>query len=99
MDAFVLNQTLFANTMQTNPSRVEIGIDLKPGFSGNIGGYEQGDMIRLDVVIAECEPNISGLQSLFSWGGNTNLADAIKNTLQNMKPQNRVIYSYFIKNI
>lgn len=98
MDAFVLNQTLFANTMQTNPSRVEIGIDLKPGFSGNIGGYEQGDMIRLDVVIAECEPNISGLQSLFSWGGNTNLADAIKNTLQNMKPQNRVIYSYFIKN-
>jgi hypothetical protein len=83
MDAFVLNQTLFANTMQTNPSRVEIGIDLKPGFSGNIGGYEQGDMIRLDVVIAECEPNISGLQSLFSWGGNTNLADAIKN-LRNM---------------
>lgn len=100
MDAFVLNQTLFANTMQTDPSKVEIGIDLAPGFSGNIvGGFQLGDMIRLDVVIAECEPNISGLSSLFSWSGNSNLADAIKNTLQNMKPKNRVIYSYFIKTI
>ena len=99
MDAFVLNQTLFENTMHTDPCRVEIGIDLKPGFSGNIGGYSSGDMIRLDVVIAECEPNDSRLSSLFSWGDNSNLADAIKNTLQNMKPENRVIYSYFIKTI
>lgn len=97
MDMFVLNQTLFSNTMTTDPSKVEIGIDLKPGFSGNVGGYTPGDMIRLDVVIAECEPNISELSTLFSWGGNSNLADAIKNTLQNMKPDNRVIYSYFIK--
>ncbi len=100
MDAFVLNQTLFANTLRTNPSKVEIGIDFKPGFNGDIvGGFQQGDMIRLDVVIAKCEPNISELSSLFSWGGNSNLADAIKNTLQNMKPENRVIYSYFIKTI
>ena len=99
MDAFVLNQTLFANTLQTDPSKVEIGIDFKPGFSGSIGGYQPGDMIRLDIVIAECEPNISALSSLFSWQGNSNLADAIKNTLQNLKPENRVIYSYFIKTI
>ena len=97
MDAFVLNQTLFANTLQADPSKVEIGIDFKPGFSGSIGGYQPGDMIRLDVVIAKCEPNISGLSLLFSWEGNSNLTDAIKNTLQNMKPENRVIYSYFIK--
>lgn len=97
MDMFVLNQTLFDNTKQTDPANVEIGIDLKPGFSGSISGYTQGDMIRLDVIIAECEPNISQLPSLFSWGGNSNLADAVKNTLQNMKPKNRVIYSYFIK--
>lgn len=97
MDAFELNQTLFDNTMRTDPSKVEIGIDLKSGFSGTIGGYTQGDMIRLDVIIAECDPNISLLPSLFSWNGNSNLADAIKNTLQNMKPEKRVIYSYFIK--
>jgi hypothetical protein len=99
MGAFELNQTLFENTMRSNPSKVEIGIDLMPGFSGNIGGYTQGDMIRIDVIIAECEPNISQLPTLFSWNGNSNLADAIKNTLQNMKPVNRVIYSYFIKTI
>ena len=99
MDVFVLNQTLFTNTKQTDPSHVEIGIDFKPGFSGIIGGYNQGDMLRLDVVIAECEPNVSELSSLFSWSGNSSLADAIKNTLQNMKPENRVIYSYFIKTI
>ena len=99
MDVFVLNQTLFTNTRQTDPSHVEIGIDLKPGFNGIIGGYNQGNMLRLDVVIAECEPNVSELSSLFSWSGNSSLADAIKNTLQNMKPENRVIYSYFIKTI
>lgn len=99
LGAFVINQELFTNTKATDLSKVEIGIDLKPGFSGNIGSYTQGDMIRLDVVIAECEPNISGLPSLFSWVDNSNLADAIKNTLQNMKPENRVIYSYFIKTI
>lgn len=99
MDMFELNQTLFANTLNTAPSNVEIGIDLKPSFSGNIGGYAPGDMIRLDVVISKCEPNISELSTLFSWGGNSNLADAIKNTLQNMKPENRVIYSYFIKTL
>ena len=99
MDMFELNQTLFANTLNTDPSNVEIGIDLKHSFSGNIGGYAPGDMIRLDVVISKCEPNISELSTLFSWGGNSNLADAIKNTLQNMKPENRVIYSYFIKTL
>lgn len=99
MNVFVLNQTLFENTKKTDPKNVEIGIDLEPGFSGNIGGYNPGDMIRIDLVIAECEPNISGLSSLFSWSDNSNLADAIKNTLQNMKPKNRVIYSYFVKTI
>lgn len=99
MDMFVLNQTLFSNTRNTDASNVEIGINLKPSFSGNIGGYNPGDMIRLDIVIAECEPNISELQTLFSWAGNSSLADAIKNTLQNMKPEKRVIYSYFIKTI
>ncbi len=99
MDVFVLNQALFENTKKTDPSHVEIGIDLKPGFNGNIGGYNPGDMIRIDLVISDCEPNISGLSSLFSWGSNSNLADAIKNTLQNMKPKNRVIYSYFVKTI
>lgn len=99
LDAFELNQTLFENTRSTDPGNVEIGIDLKSGFSGNIGGYTQGDMIRLDVIIADCEPNLSMLPSLFSWSGNSNLADAIKNALQNMKPLNRVVYSYFIKTI
>lgn len=99
MDTFEMNQTLFANTMRTDPSKVEIGIDLKTGFGGTICGYNQGDMIRLDIVIAKCEPNTSRLSSLFSWDGNSNLADAIKNTLQNMKPENRVIYSYFIKTL
>ncbi len=99
MDMFVVNQTLFENTHASDPSKVEIGIDFKPGFSGNVGGFNQGDLIRLDLVVAECEANISELPSLFSWGGNSNLADAIKNTLQNMKPNNRVIYSYFIKTI
>ena len=99
LDAFELNQALFGNTRKTDAANAEIGIDLKPGFSGNIQGYTPGDVLRLDVVITECEPNTSRLTTLFAWGGNSNLADAIKNTLQNMRPQNRVIYSYFIKTL
>lgn len=99
LDVFELNETLFENTKKTDPSKVEIAVDLKSGFSGIIGGYTPGDMIRLDIVIDDCEPNTEKLETLFSWDGNTSLSDAIKNTLQNLNPKNRVIYSYFIKTI
>jgi hypothetical protein len=99
LDVFELNKTLFENTKKIDPSKVEIAVDLKSSFSGVIGGYTPGDMIRLDIVIDDCEPNTEKLETLFSWDGNTSLADAIKNTLQNLNPKNRVIYSYFIKTL
>ena len=99
MDVFELDQLLFDNTKAKDPKKVEIGIKFKDGFSGTIAGYNPGDMIRLDVIMKECEPNIQRVEELFTWQGNTNLADAIKNTLQNMKPEKRVVYTYFIKTI
>lgn len=96
-DFLVLDQKLFNTTKTNNPSKVEIGIKFIDGASGQIQGYKPGDMIRLDIVIAQCEPNTNRLQELFSWSGNTNLKDAIVNTLQNLNPVGRVVYSYFIK--
>lgn len=97
LDLFELNQRLFENTMKKDPKRVEIGIDFKQGSSGVIPGYTSGDMLRLDIVIAQCQPNMEKLHELFSWQNNSNLEDAIRITLQQMNPIGRVVYSYFIK--
>jgi hypothetical protein len=96
-DMLVLNQTLFSNTFNSNPKQVELAIDFNPKFSGEIANYPAGDMIRIDIVVADCTPNYSNLDKLFSWGGNTNLSEAIRNTLQDLNLVGRPVYSYFVK--
>ncbi len=96
-DMLVLNQTLFSNTLKSSPKQVELAIDFNPKFSGEIANYPTGDMIRIDIVVADCMPNYSNLDKLFSWGGNTNLSEAIRNTLQDLNLVNRPVYSYFVK--
>lgn len=97
LDLLELDQVLFANTFANDPAKVEIGVKFCNGASGEIQGYTPGNMLRLDVVIAQCQPNTSRLNELFAWPGNTNLRDAIVNTLQNLNPVGRVVYSYFVK--
>ena len=76
---------------------MELAIDFNPKFSGEIANYPAGDMIRIDIVVADCTPNYSNLDKLFSWGGNTNLSEAIRNTLQDLNLVGRPVYSYFVK--
>ena len=98
-DLLILDQDLFAQSMaQSNGKKAEIGIIFSPQFKGNIIGGEQGDLLRIDVTIAESQPNLSArLDQLFSWGANNNLRDAIRNTLQELNPVGTVIYTYFAK--
>lgn len=100
-DMLVLDQDLFNKTMQqSGGKKVEIGIGFSPYFKGDIIGGDPSDLYRVDVVIAESQPNIGPrLDELFSWGANNNLRDAIRNTLQVLNPKGTVIYTYFVKTI
>lgn len=100
-DMLVLDQQLFDRSMaQTAGNKVEIGIGFSPNFKGAIIGGEANDLYRVDVVIAESQPNIgSRIDELFSWGANNNLRDAIRNTLLELNPKGTVIYTYFVKAI
>lgn len=100
-DMLTLDQNLFAQSMsQSKGKKAEIGIRFSPQFKGNIIGGEQGDLFRIDVVIADSQPNLSPrLNQLFSWGANYNLRDAIRNTLQELNPKGTVIYTYFAKTL
>lgn len=99
VDMFVLNRAIFDSTLKKNREEVELVIDFKPGFSGTVVGMESGDLLKIDIVIAGCEPNYQRLDTLFSWGNNNNLTAAVRNTLQALKPVNKVVYTYYLKSI
>mgnify|MGYP007043620234 FL=1 len=100
-DMLTIDQSLFAKSMtQSQGKKAEIGIVFAPQFKGDIIGGEQGDLFRIDVTIAESQPNLSPrIDKLFSWGANNSLRDAIRNTLQELNPRGTVIYTYFAKAI
>lgn len=98
-DLLVLDQDLFSQSMaQSGGKKAEIGIKFSPNFKGSLIGGEPNDLFRIDVTIAESQPNFSPrLDQLFSWGANNNLRDAIRNTLQELNPKGTIIYTYFAK--
>ena len=77
----------------------DISIDFRPHFSGIVANMPMDDLLRVDVIIAECEPRYDVLPTLFEWAGNRSLIEAVKNTLQDQNPVGRTIYTYYIKAI
>ena len=100
-DLLTIDQNLFQQSMaKSGGKKAEIGIVFSPNFKGDIIGGEPTDLYRVDVTIAESQPNLSPrLDQLFSWGANNNLRDAIRNTLQELNPRGTIIYTYFIKTL
>lgn len=98
-DMLVFDNELFQQTYKDNSAAVELGIKFVPGFNGEINGV--GDEIRLyrvDIVVSSAEMcDLSVIDTLFGWTGNDCLAASVKNTLQDMNPRGRVLYSYFIR--
>lgn len=90
-------EDMFVIDFKTKDATADIAIDFRPHFSGTVAGMPPTDLLRVDVVIAECEPRYDVLPALFEWTGNRSLVEAVKNTLQEQNPTGRVIYSYFIK--
>lgn len=101
-DVFVLNKLLFANTLSSNKKHVELGVSFDPKF--NIKNIKNPEgLIKVDILLSTATPNLSGVKmSKFQWLNakkvpNTALAESIKNTLQELKPNNKIVYSYYIK--
>lgn len=98
-DMLVFDNDLFKNTYAQDPASVELGVKFKPGFTGEILQLEGDDHIfRVDIIVQSasiCDQNT--LQELFDWPGNDCLFYSVKNALQDMNPQGRPIYSYFVR--
>ena len=101
-EVFALNQTLFKNTRNADNKKAELGVSFDPKFSiKNIRNPE--GLLRIDVVLKNVKPNLSNpVFEQFQWISadgiaNTALRESIVNTLQDLKPENKVVYSYYIK--
>ncbi|WP_344851664.1 hypothetical protein [Pedobacter jeongneungensis] len=101
-EVFTLNQTLFSNTRAANPKHAELGVAFDPKFSAaNIRNPD--GLIRVDILSNTATPNLQGAKmAKFEWINaknipNTALSESIKNTLQELKPVDKVVYSYYIK--
>jgi hypothetical protein len=101
-EVFTLNKTLFTNTKSNDNKNVEFGISFDPMFNlKNIPNPE--GLMRIDILLYSAEPNLTGSKlSKFQWKNtkgipNIALYESIKNTLQDLKPADKVVYSYYIK--
>ncbi|WP_406824601.1 hypothetical protein [Pedobacter sp. KACC 23697] len=101
-EVFTLNQTLFSNTRAANPKHAELGIAFDPKFS--VANIRNPDgLIKVDILTNTARPNLQGAKmAKFEWINakntpNTALSESIKNTLQELKPADKVVYSYYIK--
>ena len=92
-------------SLRDNPNRTEIAIDFSQYFSESTLDVQYGDLIRIDIMIANATPNLDKLSELFAWGPdkngqkNENLSEAIRNTLQesSISPVGQILFTYFVK--
>ncbi|WP_367867245.1 hypothetical protein [Pedobacter sp. WC2423] len=101
-EVFILNKTLFTNTRNQDHKNVEFGVSFDPKFNlKNIP--DPNGIIKVDIILNTAIPNlINAKLSKFQWVNakhvpNIALYESVKNTLQELKPANKVIYSYYIK--
>jgi hypothetical protein len=100
-EVFALDQQLFNNSKSSNPEKTEIGIVYHPNFAGTLPN--PGALLRVDIVVDNCEENFAKLPQLFSWESSTqpgktqnSLEESIRNTLESINPKGETIYTYFI---
>lgn len=96
---FRLNQPLFDNTSKTDKKKVELGIIFDPAFTPS----EADTLLRINIVLTDATPNVDNptLQK-FKWTNtkgieNAALYQSVLNTLQEQRPANKTIYTYYIK--
>lgn len=101
-EVFTLNKPLFTNTKTTDIKNAEFGVSFDPKFNlKNIQNPE--GLVKVDILLSTATPNLENAKlSKFQWVNakqvpNIALYESIKNTLQELKPAHKLIYSYYIK--
>lgn len=101
-EVFALNNSLFANTKKSDNKNVELGVSFDPKF--NVKNIKNPNgLVKVDIVLNTAIPNLTSAKlSKFQWINskhipNTALYESVRNTLQELKPANQIVYSYYIK--
>ena len=77
-----------------------VSIDFSPKFTGTLPSALQDEQtIAVDTVISKCQPDYSQINNLFFWGNNNSLEQSVRLTMQKFKPEGKVLYRYYIKNV
>lgn len=101
-DFFLLNEQLYKNTKSSDPAKTELGVSFDPKLKLKNLPCQDG-LVKVDIVLNSAKPNTDNPKlEKFKWSNakgvpNIALYESIKNTLQEVKPGNKVIYSYYIK--
>ena len=97
-DMLEFDNELFKQAYAMNPSEVELAIKFKKGFTGQILQGNPENLMRIDIIVKSASIcDLNKLAALFSWSGNDCLFMSVKNALQEMNPEGRPIYSYFVR--
>ena len=101
-EVFSLNSELFKNTKSSNLKKAELGIAFDPEFQLKHIPDLNG-LLKVDILLTNAEPHVENPKlAKFKWinakgSPNIGLYESVKNTLQELKPAHKVIYSYYIK--
>lgn len=101
-EVFALNKALFDNTKASGLKNVELGVIFHPGFDLKKIQNPEG-LMKVDLVLTSAEANLSNAKlAKFQWLNtrnkpNTALLESIKNTLAELAPASKTVYSYYIK--
>ncbi len=105
-EIFKLDNVLFENGLKANKDKCELAISFHPNFNGTQISSERENLIRIDIVIKDCEENFQNkiLDDHFVWPslfkkGETNISikKSILQALKSVNPKGTIIYTYYIK--
>lgn len=101
-DLFMLNKALFDNTSKTNRSKTEIGIAFSPEFKADKIPNPAG-LMKIVVSVRDAAVNTANpVLEKFKWINrngipNIGLYESVVSTLNELKPADKTIYTYYIK--
>lgn len=103
-EVFTYDENIFGSHLKKSPEKVEIITTFNKNYKlKNI--KNSAALLRVDIIIDDATFNIDNPQLKdFEWNSiinkgilNTSLYESIRNTLQEVSPKGKILYSYYIK--
>jgi hypothetical protein len=102
-EVFEINKGVFSQGIKTDAKKIELVTAFNKNYAGNVGGADPM-ILRVDYVIESTEENYTAQLEAFKWnsvinaanGVNSSLYESVRNTLQEVKPDGKILYSYYL---